>query len=196
MQWRFLRETMREMTADGVRVCDIWNASLGVEKLWIFVSSIDSVGPLLWSRCQLCWEELSDGPATSHSDAQWGVKKGGRVADTSPVNSTRSLFFLSLRFSLPPSTLLVFTPLWPPSISPPPQAQTSPQSLCPSPPSWWAMSMTLWCCLRLVCPTGRNCCWIPSAPSGTLGTWWFVLTTRPCSAAPRASSETSPLSTR
>lgn len=69
------------------------------------VRSIGSVVPLLWSRCQLCWEELSDGVVTSHSDAQWRAEGGGRVADTLPVNTTRSLVFVSLCFFLPPSTL-------------------------------------------------------------------------------------------
>lgn len=70
------------------------------------VRTIGSVVSLLWSRCQLCWEALSDGSATSHSDAQWRVKGGGRGADASPINSTHSLFFLFFVFlSLPPSTL-------------------------------------------------------------------------------------------
>lgn len=118
---------------------------------------------------------------TSHSDAQWSAVRMGRGADTSPVNDTFSLFFLLLTPS--PLTLLQ-------------QVQMSPQSLCQFPRFWWAMSMTLWCCLHLVCPTGRNCCLILSAPSGTLVTWWFVLTMRLCSAMQRASSVISRLSTR
>lgn len=66
----------------------------------------------VWSRCQLCREELSDRLVTSHSDAQW------RAADTSPVNNTCSLLFLSLSlclscslcFFLPPPTLSSSSP--------------------------------------------------------------------------------------
>lgn len=113
---------------------------------------------------------------TSHSDAQWSVDGEVRVADNLPVNNACSLFF--------------------PLLLPLPQAQMNPRNPCPSPPSWWGMSMTLWCCLHLACPTGKNYCWIPLAPSGTSGTWWFVLTMRLFSLVPKASFETSLLSMR
>ena len=167
------------------------------------VRSIGSVVPLLWSRCQLCREELSDHLLTSHSDAQWRAQEeGGQLTPYLLTTLAHCYFFLSFFVSvllfvfLSTSSHTCFSLRSPPPLPSLSQAQTSPQSLCPSPPSWWVTSMTLWCCLRLVCPTGRNCCWIPLAPSGTSGTWWFVLTTRPCSVAPRASSETSQLSTR
>lgn len=163
----------------------------GGRKTLADVRSICSVVPLLWFRCQLCWEELSDSLVTSHSDHIGGQKEeGGWLTPYLLTTLAHWYCFLSVSFHT------LCTPPPPPPSTPLPQALTSPRSPCPFPPSWWVMSMTLWYCLRLVCPTGRNCCWIPSAPNGTLGTWWFVLTTRPCSAVPRASSETSQLSTR
>lgn len=122
---------------------------------------------------------------TPHADAQRSAVRAGSGSG----RLTCGCLFLTLFF--------------PPSPCPPPssptslqQVRTSPPSRCPSPPSWWGMSMTLWCCLRLDCPTGRSCCSILSAPSGTLVTWWFVPTVRLCWAMPRASSEISQPSTR
>lgn len=77
------------------------------------VRSISSVVPLLWSRCQLCWEELSDRLVTSHSDAQWRVEGGGRLADTLPVNNTHWYFCPCVSFCLHPhffSSSIHFTP--------------------------------------------------------------------------------------
>lgn len=182
------------MTACGVYVCDILGCvCLEADKTQGVVRSIGSVVPLLWSRCQLCWEELSDCLVTSHADAQLRAERRERGADTVPVNTTGSLFFLPFCFCLTFHLFLFFFFL--PSISLP-QAQTSPQNHCPSPPFWLVMSMTLWYCLPLVCHTGRNCCWNPLAPKGTLDTWWFALTMRRCSVAPRPSLETSQLSMR
>lgn len=113
---------------------------------------------------------------TSACDAQWSAVRAGSGADILPVNNTLHLS--------------------PSASASPQQVRTSPRSPCPSPPSWWATSTTLWCCLRSGCRTGRSCCWILSAPSGTSVTWWFVPTARLCSAMPRASSEISRLSMR
>ena len=59
------------------------------------VRSISSVVPLLWSRCQLCWEELSDSLVTSHSDHSGGQKEERRLADTLTVNNTHLLVLRS-----------------------------------------------------------------------------------------------------
>ncbi len=70
------------------------------------------------------------------------------------------------------------------------QALMNLQSPSLSPPYWWVMSMTLWCCHLLLCHTGRSFCWTPTALSGISDTWWCVLTTKPCLMEPELSSET------
>lgn len=59
----------------------------------------------MWSRCQLCWEELSDCVVTLHTDAQGRAKRKEILVDTLPVNSICSLsfssFFVSVLFCLP-----------------------------------------------------------------------------------------------
>lgn len=71
---------------------------LEVDKTQDVVRSIGSVVPLLWSRCQLCWEELSDCLVTSHADAQLRAERRGRRADTLPANTTHCSFFLCVSF--------------------------------------------------------------------------------------------------
>lgn len=70
------------------------------------------------------------------------------------------------------------------------QARMNLQSPSPSPPYWWVMSMTTWCCLLSLCHTGRSFCWTHTAPRGTLDTWWCVPTMKLCLMEPRLSSET------